>query len=304
MSHHEWEHQKRGTSWKQKLREEINSLIGSAKNLDELIYELELKGYEVKKGKYISLKAPGQQRFIRTKTLGEDYTAESLASRILWGDVGSGAALTDEPSPLRECYEAVIGQVFVLAAEKKKVPRRINSTEPYSPQNDLDVHRLSAQLTIISRDHIRSIGELEGKIESLKASYEQAVREINILTAEQERLTSLIQQAEIYFNLADRADLNDMERLRLTVSWQSVMNNGISDRADLDRLRVKLQGTVQQITSLKDQLRKYQQTHMVYSDIAKTYREISQGDYISKIISEERKRQEAEKKRLKKNESI
>ena len=304
VSHHEWEHQKRGTSWKQKLRAEIDSLIGGVKNLDELIYELELKGYEVKKGKYISLKAPGQQRFIRTKTLGEEYTAESLASRIQWGDVGSGATLTDEPSPLRECYEAVIGQVIVLAAEKKKVPRRINSTEPYSPDNDLDVHRLSAQLTIISRDHIRSIGELEGKIESLKASYEQAVREINNLTAEQERLTSLIQQAETYFNLSGRSDLTDMEQLRLTVSRQSVQNNGITEKADLDRLRVKLQETEKQTVLLKEQLRKCQQTHMVYSDIAKTYREISQGDYISKLVAEERKRQATEKSRRKKNESI
>ena len=304
VKYNEWEHQKRGTSWKQKLRAEIDSLIGSVKNLDELLYELELKGYEVKKGKYISLKAPGQQRFIRTKTLGEDYTAESLASRILWGDVGSGAALTDEPSPLRECYEAVIGQVIVLAAEKKKVPRRINSTEPYSPQNDPDVHHLAAQLTIISRDHIRSIGELKEKIESLKDSYEQAVREINILTAEQERLTSLIQQAEIYFNLADRTDLTDMEQLRLTVSRQSVQNNGITEKAGLDRLRLKLQETEKQTVSLKEQLRKCQQTHIVYSDIAKTYREISQGDYISKLVAEERKRQAAEKSRKNSSKTI
>ncbi len=223
VSRHEWEKRRQGTSWKQKLRAEIDSLIGSVKNLDELLYELELKGYDVKKGKYIALKAPGQQRFIRTKTLGEEYTAENLSSRILWGDFGSGAELMDEPSPLRDCYEAVIGQVVLLAAEKKKVPRRISSTEPYSPENDLDVHRLSAQLTIISRDHIRSIGELEGKIETAKASYEQAMRELNIMTTEQERLSSLIHQAEIYFDLSGRTDLTDMEQLRLTVSRQSML---------------------------------------------------------------------------------
>ena len=304
VSHHEWEKRRQGTSWKQKLRAEIDSLIGTVKNLDELIYELELKGYEVKKGKYISLKALGQQRFIRTKTLGEDYTAENLASRILWGDVGSGAVLIDEPSSLRECYEAIIGQVIVLATEKKKVPRRINNTEPYSPQNDLDVHRLSAQLTIISRDRIRSIGELEEKIESLKAFCERAVREINILTAEQERLTSLIQQAEIYFDLSERDDLTDMEQLRLTVSRQSVLNNGIAGRADLDRLKAKLQETDNQIVSLKEQHMKYQQTYTVYADIAKTYREISQGDYISKLVEEKRKRQAAEKSHRKKNVSL
>ena len=304
VSHHEWEKRRQGTSWKQKLRAEIDSLIGSVKNLDELIYELELKGYEVKKGKYISLKTPGQQRFIRTKTLGEEYTAENLSSRILWGDVGSGAELMDEPSPLRECYETVIGQVIVLATEKKKIPRRISSTEPYSLGNDLDVHRLSAQLTIISRDRIRSIGELEGKIETAKASYEQAHQEIIILTTEQERLSSLIQQAETYFNLSGRTDLTDMEQLRMTISRQSVQHNDISRSADLNRLRAQMQETEKQIALLKEQLRQAQQTYMVYSDIAKTYREISHGDYISKLTEEERKRQAAEKSRRKKNVSL
>ena len=304
VSRHEWEKRRQGTSWKQKLRAEIDSLIGSVKNLEELLYELELKGYDVKKGKYIALKAPGQQRFIRTKTLGEEYTAENLSSRILWGDFGSGAELMDEPSPLRDCYEAVIGQVVLLATEKKKVPSRISSTEPYSPGNDLDVHRLSAQLTIISRDHIRSIGELEGKIETAKASYEQARQEINILTTEQKRLSSLIQQAEIYFDLSGKTDLTDMEQLRLTVSKQSMLNNGIAGRADLDRLKAKLQETDNQIVSLKEPFRKCQQTYTVYADIAKTYREISQGDYISKLTEEERKRQAAVKSRRKKNASL
>ena len=45
ITHHEWEHKKNGTSWKQKLQMEIDVLIGSVKNLDELLYELELKGY-------------------------------------------------------------------------------------------------------------------------------------------------------------------------------------------------------------------------------------------------------------------
>ena len=304
VAYNEWEHRRHGTSWKQMLRAEIDSLIAKVKNLDELLYELELKGYEVKKGKYISLQAPGQQRFIRTKTLGEEYTAESLASRILWGDVGSGAVLTDEPSPLRECYEAVIGQVIVLAAEKKKVQRRINSTEPYSQANDLDVHRLSSQLTIISRDHIHSIGELEGKIERLRAEYAQARQKLNALTAEQERLTSLIQQAETYFNLSGRSDLNDMEQLRLTVSQQSVVNNGIAEKADLDCFRAELQKTEKRVVLVKEQLRKCQQTHTVYADIATTYREISQGDYISKLVAEELKRQGAEKSCRKKSKSI
>ena len=295
ITHHEWEHKKNGTSWKQKLQMEIDVLIGSVKNLDELLYELELKGYEVKKGKYISLKAPGQGRFIRTKTLGEDYTAESLVSRILWSDVGSGAILTDEPSPLRESYQIVIGQVIQLAAENRKVQRRRDRTAPYSPQNDMDVHRLSAQLTIINRDRIHSIGELEGKTESLKASYERARQELNLLTTQHDKLSSLIQQSEMYFALSDKEELSDMEQLRLTVCRQSVENNGIRTLADLDRMKAAFAETDKKTAALKENFKRCQQLFDVYSDIAKTYYEIFQGDYITKLVEEERQRQEQER---------
>ena len=300
IGHYEWENRRRGTSWKQKLQTEIDSLIGTVKTLDELLYELELRGYEVKKGKYISLKAPGQQRFIRTKTLGEEYSAESLASRILWNDAGSGTVLADEPSPLRECYEVIIGQVILLATEKRKVQRRRDRTAPYTPQNDLDVHRLSAQLTIINRDHIHSIGEVEGKIEEMKADYEQARQELNLVTAEQDRLTSLIHQAETYFSLSDRTNLTEMEQLRLTVTRQSVLNNGIAEKYDLHRLQAKLSETEKQIVLLKDRFKQCQQMYTVYSDIVKTYREISQGDYISKLAEEECELQNHKKGNMKK----
>jgi predicted anti-sigma-YlaC factor YlaD len=95
-----------------------------------------------------------------------------------------------------------------------------------------------------------------------------------------------------------------MEQLRLTVSRQSVQNNGIADKADLERFRAELQKTEKRVISVKEHLRKCQQTHTVYADIAKTYREISQGDYISKLVTEERKRQDTERILRKENQSI
>lgn len=296
VNYNEWEHRKQGTSWKQKLQLEIDSLIGSVRNLDELLYELELKGYEVKKGKYISLKSPGQGRYIRTKTLGEEYTTDSLVSRILWHDVGSGAALTDEPSPLRESYQVAIGQVMQLAAEHRKVQRRHDRTAPYSPQNDLDVYRLSAQLTIINRDHIRSVGELEGKIRLLKESYDKARQELNTLTVQHEKLLSLVRQAETFFELSDKAELSALEQVQLTVSRQTIMNNGITNRTELESLKNTLSETDKKITALKENFKHCQQLYDVYSDIAATYREISHGDYISKLVAEEQKKQESRKK--------
>ena len=297
VAYNEWKNRKAGTSWKQKIQIDIDSLIPSVRNLDELIYELEMKGYEVKKGKYISLKAPGKSRFIRTKTLGEDYTAESLASRILWRDVGTNAPPNDEPSPLRECYQIIIGQVTQLVAENQKVQRRRDRTAPYSSENDLDVHRLSAQLTIINRDHIHSIEELDGRIASLQSDYETMCGEINLLSEQHERLSSLITQAELYFSLKEKPDKNDMEQIRLTVSRQSVENHTIHSKGDVDRLKTTLRESDKKLNEMREKLKRCQQLYAVYSDIAKTYREISKGDYISNLVQEKQKEEERKQTR-------
>ena len=43
---------------------------------------MEIAGYEVKHGKYISFRAAGRERFVRGKTLGGYYTEDSIKERI------------------------------------------------------------------------------------------------------------------------------------------------------------------------------------------------------------------------------
>ena len=47
-----------------------------------MLQRLQAAGYEIKPGKYISCRAPGQERFTRLKTLGVDYTEEAIRERI------------------------------------------------------------------------------------------------------------------------------------------------------------------------------------------------------------------------------
>ena len=51
-------------------------------SFEELLQRLQAAGYEIKPGKYISCRAPGQERFTRLKTLGADYTEEAIRERI------------------------------------------------------------------------------------------------------------------------------------------------------------------------------------------------------------------------------
>ena len=78
------EHQaaQNGTSYKAKLKAAIDRLLPACSDLEELLRRLQREGYEIKRGKYISARAPDQERFTRLKTLGVDYTEEALSARI------------------------------------------------------------------------------------------------------------------------------------------------------------------------------------------------------------------------------
>ena len=62
-SYAEYHAEKVGTSWKGKLKITVDTLITQVASFEELLQRLQAAGYEIKPGKYISCRAPGQERF-------------------------------------------------------------------------------------------------------------------------------------------------------------------------------------------------------------------------------------------------
>ena len=300
VDRYEWEQRQKGTSWKEQIKHVIDELVGSVNSLDELLQALEERGYEFKRGKYISIRAPGQERFVRTKTLGEEYDEDCLNTRILYREVAAGTTQEqNSESKLRAAYVAVIGDVRILAEQRKKVQRKRIVTAEYSADNDFDVYRLSAQLSVINKNNLRSIGEVEGQISHLKTFYEKQRGEINDLIEEHNRLVSLLEQAQEFYELSKKDELSDTEKLRKAVCKQAMERNDILNSADVDTLRRNLNSLSKRISGMKESLGKCRQQYEVYSDIRDTYYKISKGDYLSNLVEEERKRREQVKKKTK-----
>ena len=78
----EWDAERKGTSWKAKLKALIDATIPKAKDFDDFLRLMEAAGYEIKRGKFVTFRAPGQERFTRSKTFGEAYTVEAITERI------------------------------------------------------------------------------------------------------------------------------------------------------------------------------------------------------------------------------
>ena len=68
---------------------EIDRILSSRpKDFEDFLRQLETAGYEIKRGKQISVKGCGQQRFIRLRSLGEGYTEADIRDRIAGKKIG------------------------------------------------------------------------------------------------------------------------------------------------------------------------------------------------------------------------
>lgn len=278
VTYNEWEHQRRSTSWKEKIREDIDGLVGCVKNVDELLAELEHLGYTVKRGKYISVRVPEQQRAVRLKTLGEDYMVEQLASRILWRDVGAGKKFPCEKSELRDKYSATIKDI-----------QGVCSAHP-------TLEQLGTLLSVINRDRLQSIGEIEGKIRTIEHELEKTRHEVNTMETKCNFLKSLAEQAEKYFALMNKPLLTNEEQLRAEMYRAALAQQNIESVSDFEYLKGVIEDTEKKAAPVKEHYNICVELLREYNDVAETYEKISKGDYISNLI-EQQKKQEASLKK-------
>lgn len=70
-----------GNSYKERLRQTIDRVLPDCGDYDDFLARMRFEGYEIKEGKELSFRAPGQERFTRSSRLGDDYTREALRDR-------------------------------------------------------------------------------------------------------------------------------------------------------------------------------------------------------------------------------
>lgn len=72
-------------TWRTAIRQDVDAAIAKSFTWRQFIRALESQGYKVKLDrKYIALRPPGKERFVRFKTLGKRYTPEAIQLRLLY----------------------------------------------------------------------------------------------------------------------------------------------------------------------------------------------------------------------------
>ena len=149
-SYAEYQAEKTGTSWKGKLKTTVDALIPQVSSFEELLTRLQAAGYEIKPGKYVSCRAPGQERFTRLKTLGADYTEEAIRERI----AGRRAKAAKAPREQRDVSLLIDIENSIKAAQSKGYEQWAkihNLKQAAKTMNFLTEHKIEQYADLVSR---------------------------------------------------------------------------------------------------------------------------------------------------------
>ena len=160
-SYAEYIAEKTGTSWKGKLKIAVDALIPQVSSFEELLSRLQAAGYEIKPGKYVSCRAPGQERFTRLKTLGADYTEEAIRERI------EGRRTRTAKAP-----KAERGVSLLIDIENSIKAAQSRGYEQWAKIHNLK--QAAKTLNFLTEHQISQYEDLTAKIEEIQTESEKA----------------------------------------------------------------------------------------------------------------------------------
>ena len=180
----------KGISWKKQLQITVDAAVAKAKNFNEFISIMESKGYKVKlQNKNISFCTDGRERYMRSKTLGIDYTLEALKERI------AGTYIPKQVHKIKpkEKVSLLIDIQNCIKAQENR------GYEHWAKINNLK--QMSKTVNFITDNKIESYEQLAETEKKAISDFGKKASEIKTLESKIKETSLLIKQVELYIKL-------------------------------------------------------------------------------------------------------
>ena len=178
-SWYENEQAKRGTSWKSRLQFDIYRMIKQSKDWDDFLKKMADLGYQIKYGKHIAFKPKDKLRFIRSKTIGEDYTEERLKERI--------AEISSIKTP---AVKKRIGNVIDMNTNVKV--KESKGYEYWATKHNLNT--MAESVIFLREQGIKSVKQLDEYIQKAADERQNLQNKIKVIDEEMLLLSATMEQ--------------------------------------------------------------------------------------------------------------
>ena len=174
---YDWKEDKIGNSYKSRLQFDIDRAIKKSINWEDFLNKMDSYGYEIKQGKHMAFKSENQQRFTRAKTIGANYTEDSIKNRI-------------------QNKDKEFGNIIDIKSNQKA-----KSSKGY--ENWATMHNLktaSQTMVLIHEKGFSSIHKLEKELSKLSFNSTELRKEFKAKEFEQKRIKEIVKDLQICVN--------------------------------------------------------------------------------------------------------
>lgn len=169
-------HQYKKQSWKEKIKLDIEDILPKCNTFDEFIDELSINGYKIKRGKNLSVKCEGMERFARLNTIDERLSSSNLYKFFKNKD---NAVLEDVNITENKFNLSIIESVIEskTAIEKSNMQVQNKKYSEYQKTKYMEIKRyykLKQQLEYLEKYNITSFDDIEQEIEIKRSMIKSA----------------------------------------------------------------------------------------------------------------------------------
>ena len=160
-------HQYKEQSWKEKIKEDIEGILPKCDSLEEFLDELSIAGYEVRRGKNLSVKCLGMERFARLNTIHPNLSTNSLYSYFKNKDNINLSEINIKKNNFNIDMLSKIVE-SKTAIEKSSIQTEGRKYSEYQKTRYQEIKRfynLKQQLEYLDKYNIRSFDDIEKQIE-------------------------------------------------------------------------------------------------------------------------------------------
>ena len=195
-SYNKWLGNEAKTSQRDGLREALDAVLArQPKDFEELLTMLQRGGWEVKRGKRISLKGKGQERFKRLDSLGEDYSEAALRA-IVAGEKEHHPREKKTVQPMRQVNLLVDIQAKLQAGKGAGYERWAKV---------FNLKQMAQTLNYLSENNLMNIEDLTAKtdaaiarVHELQVTIRETEKRMAELHALKEHIINYVKTREVY----------------------------------------------------------------------------------------------------------
>ena len=289
----QWEKAYKSTakSFREKIIEDIDRLLVQCTDVEELYKKLKAEGYEIKFGKYISVRPPKAERFIRLKSLGEEYNERALQNRIqhcmnfeskLNENIDKAKA---ENSPTYKTLTTI--RFYTVTFKKGLLPcRKKFKQQPFSWTNDAELDKL----LILNRKINQG-----ATIQSMKQDFEnleQKLKEKNESAVEVQKKVQRLSRGQEAFEVlyeGKKSETISLEEAQLYQKrYPNINENTYHQTKELaDAARQEQSVLKEEINELEKEIREL-------SSAISVAEQVRAGTYVQELVSSENIRRNAD----------